>query len=728
MSTTGEEKDGLRLKVKEAYPKDVGRGKVRVSNEAFKKLLAKPGDVILIQKRRKAVAIVWHSLPGAERDVIMMDGEIRRNAGASLNDFVRVRKTDGKAAKKVFLAPVDAKINVDSDFERFVHARLIDRALLAGNLVSVNLFGSPLTFVVKKTSPSAIITVTPHSAISVASQPVGELMDRVGIRYEDIGGLKEETNKTREMIELPLRRPELFRRLGIEPPRGVLLHGPPGCGKTLLARAVANESEASFFAINGPEITSKYYGESEAKLREIFRKAEENSPSIIFIDELDALAPRREEVTGEAEKRVVAQLLTLMDGLKTRGHIVVIGATNRLEAVDPALRRPGRFDREIDIKMPDQKGRREIFMIHTRGMPLAEDVNLEKISERCYGYTGADVNALCKEAAMKALRRYMPMINLEEEVPEELLDRMTVTMEDFYVAYKEIIPTHMREVEVVVPRVSWDDIGGLEEVRRDLREAVEWPVRYADKFKKLGISPRKGILLYGPPGTGKTLLAEAVASQSGMNFITIKGPELLSKWVGESEKGVRKVFARARTAAPSIIFFDEVEALIPRRGYADSSGVTNRVISQVLTEMDGINRLHDVIIVAATNRPDLVDEAIFRPGRIDLILYVPPPNEDDRLEILRIHTRDTKLSANVDLRELAATTDFYSGADLESLVRESALNALRRDISASEVNRGDFDKALIKMRPSLNDRMISWYVEYRKRTKDMRHTLPVAIT
>ncbi len=716
------------LKVREAYPKDVGRGKVRISSEAFKKLKASPGEIVIIEKKRKGAAIVWHAPPGSDKDAIMMDGEIRRNAGASLNDYVYLKSVRARPAKRVYLAPVDTKINVDQDFERFIHARLMDRALITGNIISVSLFGSPLSFIVKKTAPSGVVHITPHTQISVSAEPAGELLESVGIRYEDIGGLREELRKTRELIELPLRRPELFRRLGIDPPKGVLVYGPPGCGKTLLARAVANESEANFYAINGPEITSKYYGESEAKLRDLFKKAEETSPSIIFIDELDAIAPRREEVTGEAEKRVVAQLLTLMDGLKVRGNIVVIGATNRVEAVDPALRRPGRFDREIEIKMPERKARKEILLIHTRGMPLAEDVYVDKLAEITYGYTGADLEALCKEGAMKALRRYLPKINLEEEIPEDLLDEMIVTMGDFVKAYKDIIPTHMREVEILVPNVKWEDVGGLKEVKRELQEAIDWPLNYPERFKKLGITPRKGVLLYGPSGTGKTLLAEAVASQSGVNFIPVKGPELLSKWVGESEKGVRKVFARARTAAPAIIFFDEVEALVPRRGGGDASGVTDRVISQVLTEMDGINRLHDVIIIAATNRPDLVDDAIFRPGRIDLMLYIPPPDENERLEILKILTRETELGQGVDLRELSNMTQYYTGADLEAVVREAALNTLRRDKSTVVVKRIDFLEALEKIKPSLADRIIKWYEDYYKRAKDMRYSLPMAIT
>ncbi|MDH7477466.1 MAG: CDC48 family AAA ATPase, partial [Candidatus Bathyarchaeota archaeon] len=540
---------------------------------------------------------------------------------------------------------------------------------------------------------------------------------------------QEEIQRVREMVELPLRHPELFQRLGIEPPKGVLLHGPPGCGKTLLARAVANESEANFFSINGPEIMSKFYGESEARLREIFQQAQQNAPSIIFIDELDAIAPKREEVTGEVERRVVAQLLALMDGLSGRGNVIVIGATNRPGALDPALRRPGRFDREIEIGVPDKRGRYEILQIHTRGMPLAEDVDLKKLSEITHGYTGADLAALCRETAMKALRRYLPQINLEEErIPPSVLEKMEVKMEDFINAYKEVTPTAMREVYIEVPTIHWDDIGGLEEVKQELKEAVEWPLKNPEIFKRLGIKPPKGILLYGPPGCGKTLLARAVATESEANFITIKGPEVFSKWVGESEKAIREVFRKARMAAPAVIFFDEMDSLVPRRGlgFADS-GVTERVISQLLTEMDGILTLEDVVVIAATNRPDIIDPAVLRPGRFDRLIYVPEPDEKTRLQIFKIHTRNMPLAKDVNLEQLAAITKNYSGADIEALCREAAMHALRRDVNAKEVTLADFQEAMKRIGPSITPDMEKWYKGFMQQVRQVQKpATPVA--
>ncbi|MFZ0965763.1 MAG: CDC48 family AAA ATPase, partial [Candidatus Bathyarchaeia archaeon] len=532
--------------------------------------------------------------------------------------------------------------------------------------------------------------------------------------YEDIGGLHEEIQRVREMVELPLRHPELFQRLGIEPPKGVLLHGFPGCGKTLLARAVANESEANFFSINGPEIMSKFYGESEARLREIFQQAQQNAPSIIFIDELDAIAPKREEVTGEVERRVVAQLLALMDGLSGRGNVIVIGATNRPGALDPALRRPGRFDREIEIGVPDKKGRYEILQIHTRGMPLAEDVDLKKLSEMSHGYTGADQAALCRETAMKALRRYLPQINLEEErIPPSVLEKMEVKMEDFMNAYKEVTPTAMREVYIEVPTVHWDDIGGLEVVKQELKEAVEWPIKSPEIFERLGIKPPKGILLYGPPGCGKTLLARAVATESEANFITIKGPEVFSKWVGESEKAIREVFRKARMAAPSVIFFDEMDSLVPRRGLGfGDSGVSERVISQLLTEMDGIVALEDIVVIAATNRPDIVDPAVLRPGRFDRLIYVPEPDEKSRLQIFKIYTKNMPLAKDVGLSQLVAIAKNYSGADIEALCREAGMHALRKDVNAKEVTMINFQEAIKSVGPSITPDMEKWYKSF----------------
>jgi len=720
--------DGYPLRVKEALPKDFGKGRVRISRRVMSIINVKEGDVIIIEKKRAAVAIVWPLPDTYDDDIILMDREIRGNTGATIDDIVWVKKAIVRDASKVLLAPIDTRIDVDQSLEGVIHARLVNRPVLKGNSIILNLFGSYLSFKVRKTIPLGPVIIRDHTKVIVSREPVGERIEDMDVRYEDIGGLHREIEKIREMVELPLKYPELFKRLGIEPPKGVLLYGPPGCGKTLLAKAVANESEANFFAINGPEITSKYYGESEAKLREIFKKAEENAPSIIFIDELDAIAPKREEVTGEAEKRVVAQLLTLMDGLRGRGQVIVIGATNRVDAVDPALRRPGRFDREIEIRIPDEQGRLEILQIHTRGMPLADDVDLKKLASITHGYTGADIEALCKEAAMKALKRYLPLI--EERggiIPKELLDKMVVCMNDFMEAYKEIVPTAMREVEISIPNVKWEDIGGLENVKRQLREVVEWPIKYPEKFKKMGITPPKGILLYGPPGTGKTLLAQAIASETNMNFIAVKGPELLSKWVGESEKGVRRVFKRARLAAPSIIFFDEIEALVPQRGL-DASGVMDRVISQFLTEFDGISRLNDVIVIGATNRPDLIDRALLRPGRMDLLIYVPPPDKEARLSILKIHTRGMRLADDVDLERLAELTEYYTGADLAAVVREAAMNALRRDLNTEYITMNDFLEALSKIGPSLNDKIIAWYEDYNKKLVAKRMNLPLAIT
>ncbi len=716
----------IQLIVKEPYPRDIGRGIARIHPVVFEKLGIREREAILIEKERTGVA--WAlSLPRDEApNIIRIDKDTRRSIGVSLDDLVYISPTKITVAKKVMLIPTEKLDNIDKSFVNMIHNKLIGRPLIKGNIIAIHLFGSPLYLKVKTTTPNGPVYVTDNTRIVISTDVIGKL-DEIEIRYDDIGGLDREIEKIREMVELPLKYPELFRRLGIDPPKGVILYGPPGCGKTLLARAVATESEANFFAINGPEITSKYYGESEAKLREIFRKAEENAPSIIFIDELDSIAPKREEVSGEAEKRVVAQLLTLMDGLKGRGQIIVIGATNRIEAVDPALRRPGRFDREIEIRIPDEKGRLEILKIHTRGMPLHSDVDLQRLANITYGYTGADIQALCREAAMKALKRYLPLIekNLDDKIPEEILEKMVVTMKDFMDAYKEIVPTAMREVEISIPKVSWSDIGGLEEVKRLLKETVEWPLKYPERFKRLGIEPPRGVLLYGPPGTGKTLLAQAIASETNMNFIAVKGPELLSKWVGESEKGVRKVFARARSAAPSIIFFDEIEALIPARGL-DTTTVTDRVISQFLTELDGINRLEDVIVIGATNRPDLIDRALLRPGRMDLLIYVPPPDKEDRLGILKIHTRKTALGPDVDLERIAEMTEYYSGADLHALVREAAMNAIRRDPNAEYVTMDDFLMALRKVKPSLDEGVIEWYANYSRKMESKRMNLPPA--
>ncbi len=719
------ERPEVQLRVAEARDRDVGYGIARINQRTMRKLGVSTGDVIEIIGRRRTAARVWRAYQDdQDEDIIRIDGITRENAGVSLGDYVTVRKADVKDAVSVTIAPTNVRFrDVERGTEELIRDRLVNRPLVEGDIVRVPFAYRPLTFSVVRTRPRGIVRVTYRTRLKVLPEPVeGIRVPRV--TYEDIGDLEEAIQKIREMVELPLRHPELFQRLGIEPPKGVLLYGPPGCGKTLLARAVSNESDAAFYAINGPEIMSKYYGESEARLREIFEKAEKNAPAIIFIDELDAIAPKREEVTGEVERRVVAQLLALMDGLKGRGQVIVIGATNRINAIDPALRRPGRFDREIEIGVPDRNGRLEILQIHTRGMPLAEDVDLEKLADITHGYTGADLAALCREAAMKALRRYLPEIDLEQErIPVEVLKKMEVRMEDFMNAYKEITPTAVREVYIEIPKVRWSDIGGLESVKQELREAVEWPLKYPDRFKKLGIKPPKGVLLYGPPGCGKTLLAKAVATESEANFIAVRGPELMSKWVGETERGIREVFRKARTAAPAIVFFDEIDALVPRRGlgYADS-GVTERAVSQLLTELDGIAVLEDVVVIGATNRPDILDPAVLRPGRFDRLIYVPPPDEKARLEIFKIHTRGMPLAEDVDLERLAKITQGYSGADIEAVCREAAMNALRRDIKAEEVTWADFEAALKKVGPSITPDVEKWYKEFAQRSRKVQKT------
>jgi transitional endoplasmic reticulum ATPase len=705
----------VQLRVGDARQRDVGRGIARIDQRAMQKLDISAGDVVEIVGKRTTSAIAWPAYSEDQnRDMIRIDGFTRKNAGMAINEYVLIRPAKVKSALSITLAPVDMRLNVDEDFTNFVRNRLMERTLVEGDTTLVMMLGHAIPFTVTKTRPHGITKVTTETRLTILNEPALEGKGLPRTTYEDIGGLHEEIQRVREMVELPLRHPELFQRLGIEPPKGVLLHGFPGCGKTLLARAVANESEANFFSINGPEIMSKFYGESEARLREIFQQAQQNAPSIIFIDELDAIAPKREEVTGEVERRVVAQLLALMDGLSGRGNVIVIGATNRPGALDPALRRPGRFDREIEIGVPDKKGRYEILQIHTRGMPLAEDVDLKKLSEMSHGYTGADQAALCRETAMKALRRYLPQINLEEErIPPSVLEKMEVKMEDFMNAYKEVTPTAMREVYIEVPTVHWDDIGGLEVVKQELKEAVEWPIKSPEIFERLGIKPPKGILLYGPPGCGKTLLARAVATESEANFITIKGPEVFSKWVGESEKAIREVFRKARMAAPSVIFFDEMDSLVPRRGLGfGDSGVSERVISQLLTEMDGIVALEDIVVIAATNRPDIVDPAVLRPGRFDRLIYVPEPDEKSRLQIFKIYTKNMPLAKDVGLSQLVAIAKNYSGADIEALCREAGMHALRKDVNAKEVTMIDFQEAIKSVGPSITPDMEKWYKSF----------------
>ena len=723
-------KPEVELRVSEIRQHEAGRGRVRIDDIAMAKLGITPGDIVEIVGRRRTAAVAW---PGYTEDrgrnIIRMDGWTRKNAGVSVGDKVVVRKADVKIASIVRLAPMSMTLTVDENFKAYIKKRLIERPLVEGDVVQIPVLGQTIPFVVVTTKPSDVVIVTEETQLFVLEKPV-EVGRIPKVTYEDIGDLEEAKQKIREMVELPLKHPELFKRLGIDPPKGILLYGPPGCGKTLLAKAVANETDAYFIAINGPEIMSKFYGESEQRLREIFEDAKEHSPAIIFIDEIDAIAPKREEVTGEVEKRVVAQLLALMDGLEARGDVIVIGATNRPNALDPALRRPGRFDREIEIGVPDKQGRFEILQVHTRNMPLADNVDLRRLAEITHGFVGADLAALCREAAMKALRRILAKIDLDkDEIPTEILEQLEVRMEDFMNAFREITPTALREIEVEVPNVRWSDVGGLEKVKQELREAVEWPLKYPDAFKRLGIDPPKGILLYGPPGCGKTLLAKAVATESEANFVSVKGPEIFSKWVGESERAIRELFRKARQVAPSVIFIDEIDAIAPMRGIGiGDSMVTERVVSQLLTEIDGLEKLEGVVVIGATNRPDILDPALLRPGRFDRIVYVPPPDKKARYEILKIHTRRMPLAEDVNLKELADITEGFSGSDLEVLVREAGLLALREDINAKKVYKRHFEQALKKIKPSITPEMIRYYQAWSERSKGITQKTPSLVS
>src|SRR5919205_344216 len=672
------ENNTLSIKILEAYTRDVGRGVARIDYDSMESLSASTGDVIDIRGKRRTVAKCLPLYPSDEgKGIIRVDGLVRNNAGVAIGDTVVVRKIKAVPAEKVIVAPLEAIPPID---ERYLADALESVPLIKGDNVMVPYFGGRLTFQVIGVSPlqaasaeSVLVTQKTIFHITDKDQALGKGVPQVS--YEDIGGLKEEIQKVREMIELPLRHPEIFEKLGIEAPTGVLLHGPPGTGKTLLAKAVANESNAHFISISGPEIMSKFYGESEARLREIFKEAKEKAPSIIFVDEIDSIAPKREEVTGEVERRVVSQLLSLMDGLEARGKVIVIAATNRPNAIDPALRRPGRFDREIEIKVPDKRGRLEILQIHTRNMPLDTDVNQEKMAAVTHGFVGADLEYLCKEAAMKCLRRLLPELNLEDEkLAPEVLDKLIITMNDFEGAIKDVMPSAMREVYLESPDVSWKDIGGLEEVKRELQEAVEWPMRYPDMYKKLGHAIPKGILLHGPSGTGKTMLAKAVATESEANFIGVKGPELMSKWVGESEKGIREIFRKARQAAPCVIFFDEIDSIAPTRGggagMEGGIGIntsTERMVSQLLTELDGIQELQGVVVLAATNRVDMIDMALIRPGRFDKIVFVPKPDRKTRQVILEIYVKDKPIGQDVNMKTIAEVTDGFSGADVSAI-------------------------------------------------------------
>ena len=726
----------VELKVAEAIQNDVGRGIVRVDTVTRDSLGITTGDIVKLEGKKKTGAIVWRAYEEDEgMKIIRMDGILRQNTELSLGEKIIVTKAVPQDTKKIIFSP-QQDIRFSVGFGAFIKRRLLGRPVTKGDKVVVGVLGTTLPFLVNQTIPNGITKISDYTDVIVEEGQ--SKLKKVGIpavAYEDIGGLRDEVQKVREMIELPMKHPELFERLGIEAPKGVLLHGPPGTGKTLLAKAVANETDANFSSISGPEIMSKFYGESEERLREIFNDAEENAPSIIFIDELDSIAPKREEVTGEVERRVVAQLLALMDGLKSRGKLVVIGATNLPEALDPALRRPGRFDREIVIGVPDKNGRKEILQIHTRGMPIVTEksiidksakkedvVNLDSLANITHGFVGADLEALCKEAAMNSLRRVLPEINLEEEtIPPEVLENLQVKKEDFTESYKNIDPSALREVFVEIPNVKWSDVGGLENVKQELKETVEWPIKFPQNFEKMGIKPPKGVLIFGPPGCGKTLLAKAIANESEANFISVKGPEILSKWVGESEKGIRQIFKKAKQSAPTIIFFDEVDAIASMRGMEVGERVGERVLNQLLTELDGLEELHNVIIIAATNRPDLIDTALMRPGRFDKVLLVPAPDYDARLEIFKIHTNEMPVDKDVNLKRLTKKTDGYAGADIEGICREAAMSTIREslrkniELEDEKITSKHFKMAIDKIRPSLSKEVMNSYEDFLKR-------------
>ncbi|MCK5561351.1 MAG: CDC48 family AAA ATPase [Thermoplasmata archaeon] len=709
----GKKKDELRLKVIEPRQNDIGRGIVRIDPKIIKKLELTPGDVVKITGTKSTVAKIWPALPEDEGSgAIRMDGILRRNSGAGIDENVTINKVFTKPAKSLVFSPTEPLKIMGG--EEYLQQVLEGRVFSRGDMITINVMGRKIDLIVTSFKPAAdAALLSKETAIKISEKPVKEeSLTLPRVSYDDIGGLEEEVKKVREMIELPLRHPELFDKLGVEAPKGVLLHGPPGTGKTLLARAVASETEANFSSLSGPEVMSKFYGQSEENLREIFKNAEENAPSIIFIDEIDSIAPKRDEVSGEVERRVVAQLLALMDGLNARGKVVVIGATNRPNALDPALRRPGRFDREIEIGIPNRDARFEILKIHTRGMPLDNKVKLKKLSDLTHGYVGADIAALAKEAAMRSLRRVLPKMDLEaEEIPVEILNELIVTKDDFFAALRELEPSAMREVIIENPNVHWKDVGGLEKAKQELIEAIEWPLKYPKLFEHMNFEVPSGILLYGPPGTGKTLMAKAVATETEANFISVKGPEFFSKWVGESEKAVRETFKKAKQAAPCIVFFDEIDAIVPTRGGNSSdSHVTERIISQILTELDGLETLHGVVVIGATNRADIIDPALLRPGRFDRLVYIPVPDIAARKEIFKIHTRDKPISKNVDIGILAELTDNLNGAEIAAICNEAVMLAIReylvnggtdtdQNVKKARIKMDHFELALKKVAP-----------------------------
>jgi len=693
------------MRVEEAKQRDIGKKRARIGPDAMDYLKVSPGDVIQITGKKSTCAIVWPSDEDEKYpDTIRIDGQTRNNTDVGLNDTVTIKKMVTKPAKSITLSPVSDTVTVDKEFSDFVKNRLKGLPLSHGDEISVMILGNAMNFKISKISPKGVIRIERATTLTILSEKSDDKKFR--ITYEEVGGLRSEIKVMREIVELPLRHPELFVRLGIEPHSGVLLYGPPGCGKTLLAKVLASESDANMFSINGPEIMNKYYGETEAKLRDIFKEAKENSPSMIFIDEIDAIAPKREEAYGDVEKRVVAQLLALMDGLTDRGNVIVLGATNRPDSVDPALRRPGRFDREMEISVPNADGRLEVMEIHTRGMPIASDVNLKVLSSELNGYTGADMKSLCREAAMRSIRRYLPEIDLEtEKIPAKILQSMEVKLIDFYDAMREVVPTAMREFYVERSKVYWDDVGGLDNAKKTLEENLIIAMINPEKFSKMGIKPPKGALLYGPPGCGKTLLARALATESSGNMILVRGSEILSKWVGESEKAIREIFRKAKSASPCVIIFDELDSLAKFKSGEDS-GPGETVLSQLLTEMeDGTSSR--VVVIGISNRPDMIDGSILRTGRLDLRIFIQPPDERGRFDIIKILTDSMPLSSDVNLKEIAVATQNYSGADLAALCREAAVNAMQNNMA--KISSADFAAGLKQIRPSITNEVEAWY-------------------
>ena len=698
------------MRVGESKQRDVGKKRARIGPDAMDYLKVTPGDIIEIAGSSSSCAVVWPADEDEKSpDVIRIDGQSRKNVGVAVNDIVKIKKVTIKVAKSVVLLPVNDSVTVDKEFTDFVKNRLKGLPISQGDEISVMILGNSMDFKINKISPKSVVKIDPSTILNILTETAVD--KKLRVTYEEVGGLGAEIKAMREIVELPLRHPELFNRLGVDPHSGILLYGPPGCGKTLIAKVLASESEANMFLINGPEIMNKYYGETEARLRDIFKEAKDNSPSIIFIDEIDAITPKREEAYGDVEKRVVAQMLALMDGLTDRGNVIVLGATNRPDSVDPALRRPGRFDREVEISVPNADGRFEVLQIHSRGMPIAEGVDLKELASELHGYTGADIKSLCREAAMKSIRRYLPEIDLEtEKISSKVLQTMEIKLIDFYDAMHEVVPTAMREFYVERPKVWWQDVGGLEEPKRALKDNLIIAMHEPDKFSKMGIKPPKGALIYGPPGCGKTLLARALATESGANMILVRGPEILSKWVGESEKAVREIFRKAKASSPCVVIFDELDSLA-RHKSGDEGGIGETILSQLLTEMEeGVSSR--VVVVGITNRPDLLDSSLLRTGRLDLVLYVSPPDEKGRLEIIKILTLKMPLANDVKLQEIAVSTQNYTGADLASLCREAAVNAMQN--KSSKISSGDFVIGLTKVKPSITKEVDQWYTSVKE--------------